>query len=66
MTGDEVDEEEQAEDDEVEDDDHGVTEPDDGDLLSHSLVERRWEHLPGGSRLDLIAQGKEKHRCDPG
>lgn len=36
VKGDEVDEEEQAE-----DDDHGVTGPDDGDLLSHSLVVRR-------------------------
>lgn len=36
VKGDKVDEEEQ-----VEDDDHGVTEPDDGDLLSHSLVVRR-------------------------
>ena len=41
MKGNKVDEEEQAEDDKTEDDEHGVTEPDDGDLLSHPLVIRR-------------------------
>ena len=41
VVGDEVDEEEQVENDEVEDDDHGVTKLDDGDLLSHSFVVRR-------------------------
>lgn len=41
MKGDEVDEEEQIEDVEPENDDNGVTEPDDGDILSYSLMVRR-------------------------
>ena len=41
MKGNEVDEEEQAEDVKLEDDDNGVIKLDNEDLLSHSLVVRR-------------------------
>lgn len=41
VKGDEVDEEKQEEDVEQNDDNNGVIEPDDGDLLSHSLVVMR-------------------------
>lgn len=41
VKGNKVDKEEQVEDVEPEDDDNGVIEPDDGDILSHSFMVKR-------------------------